>query len=308
MPLHPRSFDDLMKQLLYLEAPTPDTDRVLQWLHAWTPTTGRAIATRDGLRIEFGEDNRSNEACLSIFLWSLQRTTYLKVFRWGDRRVPQERAICDRFQADLDAAFPVSYPEPPSVDLSNQSIFEALATHYPKTAEFFQKIPNGDADLQRVYWWEQRWREGVRSPKTPRTVVTRRSGHSGKTDPAPYDLIYLGGALGSIQATVMAQRGYRVLLIERLPFGRMNREWNISRQEFQCLIDLNVFTQAEFESLIACEYEDGFNKFFDGNNPVICRADVLHTPEVLNIAIDAEKLLRTCGEKLRAAEIGRAHV
>jgi len=288
-----------MKQLLYLEAPTPDTDRVLQWLHDWTPTAGRTIATRDGVRIEFRE--AGDAACLSVFLWSLQRTTYLKVFRWGDRRVPQERTILDRLQADLEAAFPIAYPEPPDIDLSQQSIFEAIAPRYPKTAEFFQKIPNGEADLQRVYWWEKRWREGVRSPKMPKTVVTRRHEPSGRTNPIPYDLIYLGGALGSIQATVMAQRGYRVLLVERLPFGRMNREWNISRQEFQCLIDLGVFTKAEFESLIACEYEDGFNKFFDGNNPPICRADVLHTPEVLNIAIDAEKLLRMCGEKLRAA-------
>ncbi len=293
-----------MKQLLYLEAPTPKTDRVLHWLQTWRPRgdRGRPIVTRDGIRIEFDADGESSQgSSLSIFLWSLQRTTYLKVFRWGDRAVPGERAIVSQLQADVMAAFPPTYPAPPEIDLSQHTIFEALVPYYPKTAEFFQKIPNGEADLQRVYWWEKRWRDGVRSPKTPKTCITRQSKASGYTSPAPYDLIYLGGALGSIQAAVMAMRGYRVLLIERLTFGRMNREWNISRQEFQCLIDIGLFSVDEFESLIACEYEDGFNKFFDANNPDICRSKVLHTPEVLNIAIKSDKLLQLCGEKLLAA-------
>jgi lycopene cyclase CruA len=99
----------------------------------------------------------------------------------------------------------------------------------------------------------------------------------------------------------MARLGYRVLLIERLPFGRMNREWNISRDEFQSLIELGLFTSAEFESLIAREYVDGFNKFFDGNNPPHLKAAVLHTPTVLNVALDSEKLLQLCSEKLRKA-------
>ncbi|MGB0562898.1 MAG: NAD(P)/FAD-dependent oxidoreductase, partial [Spirulinaceae cyanobacterium] len=116
-----------------------------------------------------------------------------------------------------------------------------------------------------------------------------------------FDLVYVGGALGVIHAAVMARLGYKVLLIERLPFGRMNREWNISRSEFQSLIDLGLFSQAEFEAMIAREYKDGFNKFFDGNLPKHLKAQVLHTPTVLNIAIDSEQLLQRCGEKLRAA-------
>ena len=119
--------------------------------------------------------------------------------------------------------------------------------------------------------------------------------------PPDYDLIYVGGALGVIHAAVMAQLGYRVLLVERLPFGRMNREWNISRSELQSLIDLGLLTPESCESIIAREYKDGFNKFFDANNPSKLRSPVLHTPTVLNVALDAEKLLQLCGEKLRAA-------
>jgi lycopene cyclase CruA len=206
---------------------------------------------------------------------------------------------------------------------------------------FFQKMPNGEYDLNRVYWWEKRWREGVRNPKQPKQVVFKESQVSkllaqGGMKPLAlragnarqaiasasaqieslehnvqpsnvlsatptYDLIYIGGALGVIHAAVMAQRGYRVLLIERLPFGRMNREWNISRDEIQSLIDLGLLTPSEMESLIAREYIDGFNKFFDGNNPPHLKAPILHTPTVLNVALDSEKLLQLCGEKLKSA-------
>jgi lycopene cyclase CruA len=140
----------------------------------------------------------------------------------------------------------------------------------------------------------------VRTPQQPRQVVFQSEATDVDNLPT-YDLIYLGGALGVIHAAVMAQLGYRVLLIERLPFGRMHREWNISRSEFQNLIDLGLFTETEFESLIAREYVDGFHKFFDANNPPQAKADILHTPTVLNIAVNSAKLLQVCGEKLRRA-------
>jgi lycopene cyclase CruA len=298
-----------MQQLLYLEIPTPDTAAVRTWLQQeWPCDRAQKHVTPDGLRLKVDRE----AAELSIFVWSLQRTTYLKVFRWGEQKIAGEKSILTELSASLRRQFPYHYPEPPAIDLTQHSIFEALAADYPKTVQYFQKIPNGEADLIRAYWWEKRWREGVRNPQQPKQVVFLQPKSS--TVPAPasdvspnppqdltYDLIYVGGALGVIHAAVMAKRGYRVLLLERLPFGRMNREWNISRGEFQNLIDLGLFTAAEFESLIAAEYTDGFNKFFDANNPPQCRAQVLHTPLVLNVAIDAEKLLRLCGEKLRAA-------
>uniref|UniRef100_UPI0035CA1837 NAD(P)/FAD-dependent oxidoreductase n=1 Tax=uncultured Nostoc sp. TaxID=340711 RepID=UPI0035CA1837 len=116
-----------------------------------------------------------------------------------------------------------------------------------------------------------------------------------------YDLIYIGGALGAIHAALMAKLGYKVLLVERMPFGRMNREWNISRDEIQSLVNLGLVTPAELETIIAREYKDGFNKFFDANNPAKLRSPVLHTPTVLNLGLDSEKWLQMCGQKLQAA-------
>jgi len=304
-----------MKELLYVEIPNPDTDAVRTWLQQdWHFELGKKTLTLDGILVQIEHAplaNSSTPICvpipeISIFVWSVQRTTYLKAFRWCDRAIAGERQFLQKLTGDLRRQFPYRYPEPPEVDLSQQSIFEALAPYYPQTVHFFQKMPKGEYDLNRVYWWEKRWREGVRNPQQPKQVVfktteepTQLRGHSDSN--STYDLIYIGGALGVIHAAVMAQRGYRVLLVERLPFGRMNREWNISRAEFQSLIDLGLFTPDEFEAMIAREYIDGFNKFFDGNNPPHLKAPVLHTPTVLNVAIDSEKLLQLCGEKLQKA-------
>ena len=111
----------------------------------------------------------------------------------------------------------------------------------------------------------------------------------------------IGGALGALNAAMLAGLGYRVALVERIQFGRMNREWNISRQELQTLVDVGLFTPTELESLILREYQDNFNVFFSGNSPPHAKAPVLHTPTLLNIAMDCDLLLSLCGEKLRAA-------
>ncbi|MEM9448345.1 MAG: flavin-dependent dehydrogenase [Cyanobacteria bacterium P01_E01_bin.6] len=372
-----------MREILYIEIPTPHTATVRQWLHdEFEVHRGQKCITPDGFRIVFSEstkhvspitdkpedsfvqgsdvatvsdelaiassavdidtnqnndsddkddsddtedetsqstvedrltiDQDANTTELSVFTWSVQRTTYLKAFRWGHQPAPQEAQILKRLTDELRQQFPNQYPEPPDIDLSNQTIFEALKPYYPSTVKYFQRMPNGVYDLNRVYWWEKRWREGVRSPQLPRQVIfsaseitsnssTQQSLSQSSESVSEFDLVYVGGALGVIHAAVMAQRGYRVLLIERLRFGRMNREWNISRGEFQSLINLGLFTEEEFESLIACEYVDGFNKFFDANNPPQAKAPILKTPTVLNIAIDAEKLLQMCGDRLKAA-------
>ncbi|AFY78635.1 MAG: flavin-dependent dehydrogenase [Hydrococcus sp. C42_A2020_068] len=298
-----------MQEILYIEVPTADTVGVRIWLQQeWKPDLGQIINTPDGIRLQFSQETSKHpqeisESELSIFVWSVQRTTYLKVFRWGSKRVPSEKRILQQLVTNIRNRFPQQYPELPEIDLSKQSIFEALDPYYPKTVHFFQKMPQGEYDLKRVYWWEKRWRESVRHPQQPKQVVFKaqenvETRHGLSPD---YDLIYIGGALGAIHAAVMAKLGYRVLLVERLSFGRMNREWNISRSELQGLLDLGLLTPDECESIIAREYVDGFNKFFDGNLPLHLKAEILHTPTVLNVALASDRWLSLCGEKLRQA-------
>jgi lycopene cyclase CruA len=300
-----------MKQLLYLEIPTPDTALVRNWLQDdFAPRicsdTGCSISkTPDGIRLRVASTTQKTSIPdkfqeISIFIWSMQRTTYLKVFRWGNNSSPYDKKIIKLLSIEIRHRFPNQYPELPAIDLSEQTIFEALAPHYPLTVKYFQKMSNGEYDLKRAYWWEQRWREGVRNPQQPKQVIFPRQNEVQHSS-TQYDLIYVGGALGVIHAAVMARLGYKVLLIERLPFGRMNREWNISRDEIQSLINLGLLTNNEVELIIAREYKDGFNKFFDANNPKKLKAPVLHTPTVLNIALKSDKWLQLCGDKLKAA-------
>ncbi|AUC59821.1 lycopene cyclase CruA [Cyanobacterium sp. HL-69] len=285
-----------VKPLLYIEIPHPKTQEVLEWLQkSWQPSIGKKTLTQDGLKIELGENSE-----LSIFLWSLQRTTYLKIYRWGKKLSSKENKIKKELKKAIYQKFPQNYPQLPDIDLTNQSIFEALKPHYPETVKYFQKMPQGEYDLNRVYWWEKKWRESVEnnaenSSNYQVKPVLFKDQSKGKAD---YDIIYVGGALGAIHAALIAKIGYNVLVIERLKFGRMNREWNISRDEFQVLIDLGLFTKKEFEYCIAAEYKDGFSKFFDANNPDKLKANVLHTPTVLNIALDTNKLLEVCQKKL----------
>lgn len=314
-----------MREILYLEVPTPDIATVRNWLQTdFEPGNAEKVLTSEGFRLQIPTEtttagvaiSENLPAELSVFVWSVQRTTYLKVFRWAEQPFPNEGQILQRLTKEIRNRFPHHYPEPPAIDLSQQSIFAALAPYYPLTVKYFQKMPNGEYDLTRAYWWEQRWREGVRNPQQPRQVVFSSQGDTGlgtrdwgKGNPntqslipnPQYDIIYIGGALGAIHAALMAKLGYKVLLVERMSFGRMNREWNISRDEIQSLVNLGLLTPAELETIIAREYKDGFNKFFDANNPSKLRSPVLHTPTVLNLGLDSEKWLQMCGQKLQAA-------
>ncbi|WP_218079533.1 NAD(P)/FAD-dependent oxidoreductase [Anthocerotibacter panamensis] len=278
-----------MQQLLYREVPYP-IDQVRSWLHQFS--WPQKFLTADGFTWEEGDGS------WVAFVWELQRTTYLKVFRWqGAAGQPREQEFLARLEAEIQQTFPVHYPQLPEID-PQQDIFEALAPHYPLTAKYFQQVPNGAYSLKRVYWWEKIWREGVSRPQTPRTVIFQ--GEPTAWPGLQYDILYVGAALGVIHATRMAQLGFKVAVVERTRFGGMNREWNISRKELTALVDLGLITPEEMESLIIKEYYDGLNKFFDGNVPAPAKAPVLHTPTVLNVALDAERLLKLCGEKLRA--------
>ena len=105
-----------MKEILYLEIPTPETESVCTWLQeTWQPSQGEKILTGDGILLKSPSNTTAQsqsipETELSIFLWSLQRTTYLKVFRWGEQAFPQEGKICRQLQQDLNRYFPHHYP------------------------------------------------------------------------------------------------------------------------------------------------------------------------------------------------------
>ena len=165
-----------MQEILYLEVPTPDTAAVCTWLqHEFDPGIGEKIITPDGFRLlspattaellksgtqnanpkpAFADTNSGNQNWrsteLSTFVWSLQRTTYLKVFRLEDAPAG-ERKFLEALNLAVRNKFPDRYSEPPVIECSKQSIFEALAPYYPLTVKYFKKMPEGEYDLKRVY-------------------------------------------------------------------------------------------------------------------------------------------------------------
>ncbi len=113
-----------MREIGYLEVPTPDIDAVRSWLQQeFAPGIGEKFLTPDGIKIQFQSKFISNDADtsplrkiseISVFVWSVQRTTYLKAFRWANQPITGEKQILQRLTADLRKRFPQQYPEPPN--------------------------------------------------------------------------------------------------------------------------------------------------------------------------------------------------
>jgi len=89
-----------MKEILYLEVPTADIAAVRQWLQTdFQPGYGEKVLTTEGFRLKITNATTTAGAAisqnlpeeLSVFTWSVQRTTYLKVFRWAEKPFPQEK-------------------------------------------------------------------------------------------------------------------------------------------------------------------------------------------------------------------------
>ncbi|MBD2106432.1 FAD-binding oxidoreductase [Nodosilinea sp. FACHB-13] len=108
-----------------------------------------------------------------------------------------------------------------------------------------------------------------------------------------WDVVICGGTLGVLVGTGLAQRGWRVALLERGQLQGREQEWNISRRELTALIDLSLLTTAELEEVIASEYNPARIQFGDG--------EPLWVEDVLNVGVDPKGLLERLKAKFLAA-------
>ena len=107
------------------------------------------------------------------------------------------------------------------------------------------------------------------------------------------DIIIAGGNLGILIATTLQKQGYKVILIEKGVLKGRQQEWNISRQELQSFVELDLLSTSELEQAIATEYNPGRVSFYQGYE--------LWVRDVLNIGIDPVFLLEILKQKFLSA-------
>ena len=114
------------------------------------------------------------------------------------------------------------------------------------TSEILAQQP--DNVLERLRRSDRFWsalREGkLDAPE----VVSNNTANIGQTDT---DIVICGGTLGILLGAALQQRGWSVTLIERGILRGREQEWNISRNELQTFVDLELLTEAELQKAIA---------------------------------------------------------
>ena len=181
-----------------------------------------------------------------------------------------------------------------------QTSIDQLATQYPYLAEAFAHIPQGEAHLRRLQDLNSTWQNMLLSSESreyAEVVVTEERPALPAVN--TFDIVYAGGGLNLLNAAVMTVRyGLRVLVFDRFTVGAVHREWNISREELHELLAVGLLTPDELESVIQREYSDGLVRFHAANIKV--KPAELHLKNVLDVAVDAEKLTALCVQKIQA--------
>ncbi|MBE9034935.1 FAD-binding oxidoreductase [aff. Roholtiella sp. LEGE 12411] len=114
------------------------------------------------------------------------------------------------------------------------------------------------------------------------TVVKESQQSLGNFD---WDVIICGGTLGILIGCALAVKGLRVALMERGILRGREQEWNISRNELNVFLELNLLTDAELDQAIATKYNPARVSFHGGTE--------VWVEDVLNIGIDPVYLLAT---------------
>ncbi len=152
-----------------------------------------------------------------------------------------------------------------------------------------------DRTLEALRQADRRWAAIKSGQISTPNVVTIGSDRLDALDSQAldYDVIIGGATLGVLIGAALAQRGWRVALVERGILRGRVQEWNISRPELETLVKLGLMSAAELERAIATEYNPG-RIVFNGGEEIWIR-------DVLNIGVDPVVLLELLKQKFLAA-------
>ncbi|MCM0593665.1 MAG: FAD-binding oxidoreductase [Gloeotrichia echinulata IR180] len=130
----------------------------------------------------------------------------------------------------------------------------------------------------------------LRSNNAPMSMVVKENQQS--LESVDWDVIVCGGTLGILIGCALAVKGLRIAVMERGILRGREQEWNISRQELEVFVELNLLTVAELEQAIATEYNPARVSFNGGTE--------VWVEDVLNIGVDPVYLLATLKTKFLA--------
>ncbi|PYS90073.1 MAG: hypothetical protein DMF64_15830 [Acidobacteria bacterium] len=168
---------------------------------------------------------------------------------------------------------------------------------YPLTVANFGALGERETWLKSIWATDARWQEAL-AHDGAREVVVRGAPPAGTEVAGEFEIIYAGGAVGLLHAAVMACRYQRrVLVFDAHEVGSVGRDWNTSDEELRELVRAGLCTKEEIESAVVNRYEAGFVKFHDTASRV--KAPPLWLQHVLDVALDADKLLALAADKIR---------
>lgn len=131
-------------------------------------------------------------------------------------------------------------------------------------------------------------------------VVVRGAPPARLETEAEFEIIYAGGALGLLHAAVMASRYQRsVMVFDAREVERASRDLNLSDEELWEFELAGLFTKEEIESAVINRYRSSFVKFHDAASRV--KTPPLWMSGVLDVALDADKLLKLAASKIKSS-------
>ncbi|PYS46477.1 MAG: hypothetical protein DMF68_19085 [Acidobacteria bacterium] len=176
---------------------------------------------------------------------------------------------------------------------------------YPLTVASFGALANREAWLDRVWEMDARWRDCVGVAREAKEAIVKGAPPAGLVVEGEFEIIYAGGTLGLLHAAVMSScYKRRVMVFDENRVGESERDWNISDDELRGFERARLFTRDEIEDAVTNRCNSGFVKFYDAGSRV--KAPPLWVDGVLNVAVDAEKLLTLAATKLERSETGSA--
>jgi hypothetical protein len=122
-----------------------------------------------------------------------------------------------------------------------------------------------------------------------------------------YDVVVCGGTLGIFYGMYLQLQGHNVCVVEAGKLRGREQEWNISMDELDELMRLNVITQADIDAVITTEFpgcRSGFKNsevtpleggYFDNDQT----GYECVTPDVLNLGVTPSILLERVSERFK---------